>query len=79
MSHVTAADAATDLEQLLDRVEAGQEIVISRAGRPIARLVTFRSDRATRRRGARRSRVRIAHDFDELAQELGAAFKGESS
>jgi prevent-host-death family protein len=77
MSHVTAADAGTDLEQLLDRVEAGQEILISRAGRPIARLVAFRSDPAARRRGARRSRVRIAHDFDELAQELGAVVRGE--
>ena len=42
MSSVSIRKAKTHLSWLLDRVEAGEEIVIARAGRPVARLVPFR-------------------------------------
>jgi antitoxin (DNA-binding transcriptional repressor) of toxin-antitoxin stability system len=56
------------------------EIVIARAGRPIARLVAL-SDAPSRRRnpGAWRGKVSIADDFDELPAEMEAAFRGERS
>ena len=41
---IGAFDAKTHLSQLLDRVEAGEEIEITRRGRPVARLVPFVSD-----------------------------------
>jgi prevent-host-death family protein len=75
---VNVYEAKTHLSQLLDRVAAGEEIVIARAGRPIARLVPL-SDAASQRRspGAWRGKVSIADDFDELPPELQAAFRGE--
>lgn len=39
MSTVTLADAKTHLSRLLDQVEAGEEVVITRRGKPVARLV----------------------------------------
>ena len=39
MSQIGAFEAKTHLSELLDRVEAGEELVIARRGRPIARLV----------------------------------------
>lgn len=75
---VNVYEAKTHLSQLLDRAAAGEEIVIARAGRPVARLVAL-SDASSRRRapGAWRGKVRIADDFDELPTEIEAAFRGE--
>jgi prevent-host-death family protein len=75
---VNVYEAKTHLSQLLDRAAAGEEIVIARAGRPIARLVAL-SDASARRRtpGAWRGKVVIGDDFDDLPGEIGAAFRGE--
>ena len=79
MDQVNIHEAKTHLSRLLERVEAGEEIVISRAGRPVARLVSYRGLAIHRRPGAWRGRVRIAPDFDELPPDLAAAFRGEAS
>jgi prevent-host-death family protein len=75
---VNVYQAKTHLSQLLDRAAAGEEIVIARAGRPVARLVPL-ADSPSRRRspGAWRGKVRIASDFDELPAEIDAAFRGD--
>jgi prevent-host-death family protein len=77
-SSVNVYEAKTHLSQLLDRAAAGEEIVIARAGRPIARLVALGGAPSQRRvPGAWRGRVSIANDFDELPAEMDAAFGGE--
>ena len=63
---VNIHEAKTHLSRLIERVESGQEIVIARAGRPVARLVPFRSRRDPRVPGQWRGLVRIAPDFDEV-------------
>jgi prevent-host-death family protein len=75
---VNVYEAKTHLSQLLDRAAAGEEIVIARAGRPVARLVAL-SGASSRRRtpGAWRGKVSIADDFDELPTDMEAAFRGE--
>jgi prevent-host-death family protein len=61
---VNVHDAKTHLSRLLVRVEAGEEILISRAGRPIARLVPLRRARGRRRPGRFVGKGRIADDFN---------------
>jgi prevent-host-death family protein len=75
---VNVYEAKTHLSQLIDRAAAGEEIVIARAGRPVARLVAL-GDAPLRRRtpGAWRGKVSIADDFDELPPDLEASFGGE--
>lgn len=67
--------AKSKLSQLVERAEAGEDIVIARNGKPVARLVPV-ADTASLDsvRGAWRGRVRIAEDFDELPEEIAAAF-----
>jgi prevent-host-death family protein len=77
MDQINVYEAKTHLSRLLDRVEAGEEIIIGRAGRPIARLVPYRGTTGERRPGAWRGQVRIAEDFDDLPEELAATFRGE--
>jgi prevent-host-death family protein len=74
---VNVYDAKTNLSRLLDRVGEGEEIVIAKAGRPVARLVPFTSRSTPRSPGGWRGRVRISADFDTLPDEVAAAFRGE--
>lgn len=78
MEQVNIHEAKTHLSQLLARVEEGEEIVIGRAGKPVAVLVPYRAERAVRAPGAWKGRVRVAPGFDdELPGDLAAAFRGE--
>lgn len=64
-------DAKTQLSKLIERVENGEEIVIARNGRPVARLVPEQRDRPPRRKpGGWEGKVWMAPDFDEPDEEL---------
>ena len=76
MVQVNVHEAKTHLSRLLERVERGEEIVIGRAGKPVARLVPYQSERGPRTPGGWEGRVRISEDFDDLPEELAAAFSG---
>jgi prevent-host-death family protein len=72
---VNIHDAKTQFSRLLKRVAAGQEIVIARAGEPVARLVPFRQPE-TRDLGMDAGRVVIAADFDApLPESILADFE----
>lgn len=70
-------EAKSQLSRLLERAEAGEEIVIARAGTPIARLTPYRPVPAARQPGRWKGRVSIASDFDDLPDDVAAAFRGE--
>jgi prevent-host-death family protein len=75
MAEVNIHEAKTHLSRLLQRVAAGEEIVISRAGKPIARLVPVRTA-ATRALGIDHGLFEIPDDFDApLPPEVLAAFE----
>jgi prevent-host-death family protein len=76
---VNMHDAKTHLSKLVAEVAAGEEIVIAKAGRPVAKLVRYDQPRPRRTPGAWKGRVWMSDDFDELPPELLAAFYGESS
>ncbi len=74
---VNVHEAKTHLSRLLERVAQGEEIVIGKAGKPVAKLVPYQETQAPRSPGAWQGRVRISSDFDELPPEVAAAFRGE--
>jgi prevent-host-death family protein len=70
MKPVNVHEAKTHLSKLLERVERGEEIVIARSGRPIAKLVPFVDPTATRRPfGLFKGQVRMSDDFDDPLPE----------
>jgi prevent-host-death family protein len=73
---VNIHEAKTHLSRLVERVEAGEEIVIARAGRPVARLVGLRRRTAPRQPGLWRGRVNLAPDFDTTDDAVVAEFEG---
>lgn len=67
--------AKTHLSRLIERVEAGEEITLARAGRPVARLVPIRRSTTPRPLGLwRNERVVISPDFDDPLPEIDEAF-----
>ena len=80
MCHMTVTvnihEAKTHLSRLLSRVMAGEEIIIARAGRPVARLIPIGDRPATRVPGNATGKVVIAPDFDApLPDEILEAFE----
>ena len=69
--------AKTHLSKLIEQVGEGQEFIIGRAGKPVAKLVPYDESDAPRRGGQWRDRVIISEDFDQLPDDLTAAFNGE--
>ena len=69
--------AKTHFSQLIERVSQGEEVIIGKAGKPIAKLVPFHKERAPRKPGIWRGKVKNAKDFDELPPDLRDAFSGE--
>lgn len=67
-SVVNVHDAKTHLSRLLDRAAAGEEIVIGRAGKPVARLVAL-ADRRVVRFGLLKGRIDMT-GFDSADEEL---------
>ena len=73
---INVYEAKTNLSKLLDRVVAGEEIVLGRAGRPLARLIPFRENQAPRVPGRLAGKLVIAEDFDATPVWLLDAFEG---
>ena len=66
MSTVNIHEAKTHLSNLLERVKAGEEVIIAKAGHPVARLVSYHPPkRKITPPGAMRGEIHIAEDFDE--------------
>lgn len=72
---VNIHEAKTHLSRLIERVEAGEELVIARAGRPVARLVPYRARTSPRVPGQWRGRVRLATDFDATEETVLDVFE----
>jgi prevent-host-death family protein len=75
---VNVHEAKTHLSRLLERVEAGEEVVIARAGKPVARLVPVEQSRKRRVPGGWKGLIVIHDDFDApLPEDIAAVFRGE--
>lgn len=74
------SEAKATLSKLIERVRQGEEVIIGRAGEPVARLVPYRQDQSPRALGGSwKGRVVVADDFDELPEDLQRAFAGEDA
>jgi prevent-host-death family protein len=76
MKIVNIHEAKTHLSRLLAEVAAGEEVVIAKAGRPVARLVPVTAPRPQRVLGGDKGRVVIGDDFDApLPEEVLTGFE----
>jgi prevent-host-death family protein len=68
-------EAKTRLSQLIQQVEEGEEIIISRANKPIARLVAYREKAKQRRLGEAKGMVEILPDFEQMPEDFMEHFE----
>lgn len=77
MQTVNIHDAKTHLSRLLEQVAGGEEIVIAKAGKPIARLVPLEAGPKKRRLGRLKGKLNVPDDFDNpLTDDELAQFEG---
>jgi prevent-host-death family protein len=76
-TQVNIHEAKTHLSRLVARAAAGEEIVISKAGTPMAKLVAYERPKEPRKLGALRGQIEILPGFDEMDDEITRLFEGE--
>ena len=80
METVNIHEAKTQLSRLIERVRAGEEVVIAKAGKPVARLVPVVPAGVVRKPGSLKGRIRIDGDFNApLPEEVIAVFEGRAA
>ena len=69
-------EAKTHLSKLVERAEAGEDVIIQRNGKPVVRLVPIVEEPRSLAsvRGVWSGRVRMSDDFDELPEDIAEAF-----
>ncbi len=74
---VTEQELSSRMQSLLEEVQRGAEIVISRSGKPLARLLPIEKDKSPIRFGVLCGKAWVADDFDSpLPEAVLAAFEG---
>jgi prevent-host-death family protein len=64
MKTINVHQAKTQLSRLLEEVASGQEIIIAKAGKPVARLVSLRTASKKRQLGILEGKLTVPPDFD---------------
>lgn len=78
MKTVNIYEAKTRLSQLVEEAASGEDVVIARAGRPVARLTRLQKTARKRRLGLLDGRFRIPDDFNRaLPEDVVRAFENE--
>ena len=74
---VNIYDAKTRLSQLVDKVVSGEDVVVSRNGKPLVRITRLESSKRPIRFGVLKGKVQIARDFDApMPASVLASFEG---
>ena len=68
------SEAKAELSALLDAVSEGEEVIIGKAGVPVAKLIRFTGPSKPRVPGSMKGKIQMTKDFDELPKELRDAF-----
>ncbi len=70
-------EAKTHLSKLVEQAAAGEDVIIGRGGKPVARLTRLAAPKRTIRFGVLKGKVKVADDFDTpLPREVLAEFEG---
>lgn len=70
----TVTEAKAHFSALLELVSRGEEVIISRAGKPTAILEPYRAENRPRFPGRLKGHITISPDFDELPEDIAGAF-----
>ena len=79
MQIINIHEAKTHLSRLVEEVSKGQEILIAKSGKPMAKLIGLKPAKPTRKPGFLKGKIKITADFDApLPDDLLDAFEGKA-
>jgi prevent-host-death family protein len=80
MQITNISEAKASLSKLIEKVLKGEEVIIGKAGKPVAKLVPYDLDTSPRQLGAGnwKGKIWLADDFDELPEDVLKLFTGEA-
>ena len=68
------SQAKAQLSALIEEVQKGNEVILAKAGKPVARIVAYRCPSGPRTPGSMAGKIWIAPDFDTLPDDIADAF-----
>ncbi len=68
------SQAKAELSALIEQVLKGNEVILAKAGKPVARLIAYRGPSRPRKPGAMAGKIWIGPDFDALPDDIAEAF-----
>jgi len=68
------SEAKAELSALIEAVQNGNEVIIAKAGKPVAKLIAFRASSRPRTPGSMAGEIWIAPDFDTMPDDIAEAF-----
>ena len=77
MQIVNIHDAKTNLSKLIEKVVAGEDVTLAKAGKPVAKIVAYKEDEKPRKPGLLKGKIVIPDDFDDESEEINKMFYGE--
>ena len=78
MTKVNIHQAKTHFSRLIELAASGEEVVIAKSGKPVARLISYTPKGLVRRPGSMRGKIRLKKSFDApFPKDLLAAFEGK--
>ena len=69
--------AKTNLSKLIEKTQNGEEIIIGKAGKPVAKLVEYKEKPKKRKLGLWKGKVWMSDDFNDEDPEINKLFYGE--
>lgn len=77
MHIVNIHHAKTHLSKLVEEVKEGKEVIIGKAGKPVAKLVPYKEVVKPRKPGLWKGKIWVSEDFNEEDEEINKLFYGE--
>lgn len=78
MKTVNIYDAKTQFSQLVDKAAAGDDVIVSRNGKPVVRITRLEEAKRRIKFGTLKGKIKVKADFDApLAADILAAFEGQ--
>lgn len=71
-------EAKAQLSKLIEAAMRGEEVVISKAGKPMVKLVPYVAAKKPRKPGVWQGKISMAEDFNELPEDVLKSFYGDS-
>lgn len=73
MQLLNISEAKAQLSAVIERVSKGEEILIGKAGKPVAKIVRYEPARQNKRLGCFKGKIKVADDFDKWPEDIARA------